>query len=57
MAAMRLGATLPFLAPDGSPLTGEALLDGARAIERPARVPRPGVAPVSRRRARGPCSG
>ncbi len=31
---MRLGVTLPRLGPDGRPLTGEALIDGARLIER-----------------------
>ena len=31
---MRLGVTLPRLGPDGGPLTGEALIDGARLIER-----------------------
>ena len=31
---MRLGVTLPRSAPDGSPLTGDALIEGARMIER-----------------------
>lgn len=31
---MRLGAVLPITSPGGDPLTAEALIDGARAIER-----------------------
>ena len=31
---MRLGVTIPRLCPDGSPLSGEALIAGARLIER-----------------------
>ncbi len=31
---MRLGVVLPRSAPDGSPLTGDALVEGARVIER-----------------------
>lgn len=31
--AMRLGVNLPMTAPDGSPLTGDALIAGARMIE------------------------
>ena len=31
---MRLGVNLPMTAPDGSPLTGDALIAGARLIER-----------------------
>jgi alkanesulfonate monooxygenase SsuD/methylene tetrahydromethanopterin reductase-like flavin-dependent oxidoreductase (luciferase family) len=32
--AMRLGVNLPMTSADGSPLTGDALIDGARLIER-----------------------
>lgn len=31
---MRLGVSIPRVCPDGSPLTGEALIEGARLIER-----------------------
>ncbi|MGH7357071.1 MAG: LLM class flavin-dependent oxidoreductase [Candidatus Rokuibacteriota bacterium] len=34
MAAMRLGVTMPLHSPDGSPLTRDALIGGARLIER-----------------------
>ena len=31
---MRLGVTMPLSCADGSPLTGEALIAGARLVER-----------------------
>ena len=31
---MRLGVIMPRMNPDGSPLTGDVLIDGARAIDR-----------------------
>jgi len=34
MSAMRLGVTMPLLSPDGGPLTGDALIAGARLVER-----------------------
>src|SRR5499426_1138272 len=33
-AAMRLGVSIPHASPDGGPLTGAALMGGARAVER-----------------------